>query len=195
MQNENSPWFILKDLSIRSLGFSGQMTTQIVKANCSDGTLKFIEEINDNSCMVIYHNDVVPRIYGYGSYMSDCLDDCAAGIGQYLLKDKPFPSFFTKRMIDKVATTVEHLVSDTDMVQEIVKVWSKYTHPGTIVSYKNYNAKPQTLMDYGAFHKNSGEKDALRSVKYERVKNACEDLYPNHMAPLYGMEYKPENLN
>jgi len=198
MQNENSPWFKLKDVSIRSLGFSGPMTTQIVKANCSDGTLKFIEEINDNSCMVMYHNDVVARSYGYGSYMAAFLEDATGGVGEYVLSGKPFPSYFTKRTINKYVTMAEQFIENTDEVQEIVRVWAEYTHPGTIVSYKNYNAKPQTLVDYGAFHKISGETDSFRSVKYEPVKkgqNAITEERPNHSAPLRGMEYKLENLN
>lgn len=106
MQNKDSTWFELKDFNIRSLGFSGPMTTQIIKDDCSDETLKFIEEVNDNSCMVVYHNDVVPRSYGYVSYMSDCLDDCAAGVGECILNDKPFPFFLTKRVINKFAIIV-----------------------------------------------------------------------------------------
>lgn len=192
VQNENSPWFELKDLDIRSLGFSGPMTTQIVKDDCSDETLKFIEEVNDNSCMVVYHNDVVPRCYGYGSYMSACLNDCAAGVGVYMSNGK------YKVIIYKLATIAEQFVSGTDEVKDIVKVWSKYTHPGTIVSYNDYNAKSQTLVDYGAFHKNSGKMNTFRSVKYEPVKkgeNACDDLEDNHLAPIRGMEYNLNNMN
>jgi len=197
MQNKNSPWFVLKDVSIRSLGFSGQMTTQIVKADCSDATSKFIEEINDNSCQVVHHNDVVPRSYGFGSYMSAFLEDASGSVGQYLLKDKPF-LIMTKRTISKYATMAEQFVEGSDDVHEIVRVWSNYIHPGTIVSYKNVNAKPETLVDYGAFHKNSGEKDTFRLVKYKPVKlfqNAITEEIRNHGATKHGMEYKPENLN
>ena len=164
IEDENSPWHKLKNVEIKSLGFSGPMTTQIVEDGMSDETAAFLEELNENSCMVVYKNDVVPRCYGYGSYMSACADDCASGLGQFLLDDKPFPFLVSKFIVDKMATMAENHVSASEPVRDIVGVWSNYVHLGNIVSYMGFRSEPQTLKDYGAFHKNSGKKNTFRSV-------------------------------
>jgi hypothetical protein len=96
MQDPNSPWSELKDVNVRSVVFCAPMTTVIVEDGCSEETEQFIEELNENSCNVVFHNDFVPRSYGYLSFLNDFVDDAIPDIGPYLLEDKPLPSFFLK---------------------------------------------------------------------------------------------------
>jgi len=198
MEDESSPWFELNGVNVRSLAFSAPMTTLIVPEGTSDETRMFIDKISANSCNVVYHNDVVPRCYGYGSYMSDCLDDNSSGLGQYLLDGKVWPFLPTKYLVNSLAGMLEKMTTDSDAIKAIVGVWSHYAHPGTIVSYDSYEAVPKTLVDYGAFNKNTGQIDTFRSVKYEPVGrgvNALDCISPNHHAPLSGMEYNNDELH
>lgn len=199
IQDPNSPWSELKDVNVRSVLFCAPMTTVIIKDGCSDETSKFIEEIDQNSCVVVYQNDVVPRAYGYLSFINDFVDDAIPYIGPYLMDEKRMPSFFIKKGIEKLAKAAEEQVMDTETFQGIVSVLSNYVHPGKICFYKDEFAKPITLVDKGAFDKNSGKKGTFRSVKYEPVKrkdpNPIEGELLCHGAPKIGIIYDEELLH
>ena len=192
IQDPDSPWSELKDVNVRSVVFCAPMTTVIVQDGCSDETEAFIEELNENSCNVVFLNDVVPRAYGYLSFINDFVDDAVDDIGPYLLDDKPMPSFFIKKQIENMAKVAEEQVLAAEAFQDIVSVLCNYIHPGTICFYKDENAKPETLVDMGAFHENSGNKGTFRSVKYSptgRRENAIELELLWHGAPKIGIAY------
>jgi len=199
IQDPNSPWSELKDVNVRSVVFCAPMTTVIVKDGCSDETSKFIEEIDQNSCVVVYQNDLVPRGYGYLSFINDFVDDAIPYIGPYLMDGKRMPSYFIKKGIEKLAEFAEEQVLDAEAFQGIVSVLSNYVHPGKICFYKDEFAKPITLVDKGAFDKNSGKKGTFRSVKYEPVKkkdqNPIEGASLCHGAPRIGIMYDEELLH
>jgi len=199
MKDEHSPWHELKDrVQIQSLAFSAPMTLQITEEGMSEACQDFIDEIDEYSSNVVYHNDIVPRCYGFGSYMSAAIDDYASCVGQMLLDGQRFPFRGTKFLIDRVAVQVASTAEKSAMAKDLVGVWSNYVHPGTVVSYESFKAFPKTLKDYGAFHKNTGGKDTFRSVTYDPVgrgHNAILEISENHNSPWIGMKYSDDKLS
>mmetsp|Transcript_4061 Transcript_4061/g.8433 ORF Transcript_4061/g.8433 Transcript_4061/m.8433 type:complete len:93 (+) Transcript_4061:192-470(+) len=90
------------------------MTTVIVEDGCSKETEAFIDEIDHNSCIIIYYNDPIPRAYGYLTVINDFLDDAIPEIGPYLLEGKSFPSFFLKRKIEQLESLQQEQVIKKD---------------------------------------------------------------------------------
>jgi hypothetical protein len=149
IEDPTSPWSELKDVNVRSILFCAPMTTVIVKDGCSDETEQFIEELNENSCNVVFHNDFVPRSYGYLSFINDFVDDAVDDIGPYLLDDKPMPSYIIKKQIEKIARAAEEQVLEAQPFQDMVSVMCNFIHPGKVIYYKDEAAKPKTLVDMG----------------------------------------------
>ena len=72
MEDEASPWNELEGVNVRSVAFCGPMTTVLLD-NATPETDVFLEKLWKNSCNVVYKNDVVPRGYGYLSFIEDFL--------------------------------------------------------------------------------------------------------------------------
>lgn len=187
MQDANSPWSKLNNVNVRSVVFSAPMTT-VVLDDYSDETEEFVDELDENSCNLIFSNDLVPRVYGYLSFINDYADDVIPKLGPYLRKDKPLklPSLFLKVVIDKIAEAQKKKLLENKLFEELTDVMSDYIHPGNIVYYKDENAKPRVLKDLGAHHANSDNKETYRSVKYIPVKNPIDDFMPWHMTIING---------
>ncbi len=53
------------------------------------------EKINENSCNIILSNDVVPRRYGYLSFINAFAEDIVDDVGQMIGNKTPLvPTFF-----------------------------------------------------------------------------------------------------
>lgn len=199
-QTEGSPWAEIKDINVRSVCFCAPMTHVLLEEGCSEETEDFIEEIDANSCNVVYYNDPVPRGYGYLSFINDVIDDCIPAIGPYLLDGKKFPFLITKRKISQFAEAQADKIMESEAFEDVVETLCNYVHPGKIIFYKDMKAKPQTLRDLGAFDKNAGKKGTFRSVKYTPVKrfskeNPIESALACHGIGRDGVAYDDEYLH
>ena len=175
--------------------------TTVLLDNATPATDKFIEGLVKNSCNIIYMNDVVPRFYGYLSFIDDFVDD----ISDDLAAAVPVPRVL-KRIVD-LQGKIEDLIDDAtenESVLGLIGIFSQYRHIGNIVHYAEEDAKPTVLKDMGAFHKNtSGEKNLFRSVKYVpfKGKKGIGDIYDEainkwHMEIIRGpgLSYPPKDL-
>jgi len=194
MEDETSPWNALKDVNVRSVSFCGPMTT-VLRDNATPATDAFLEKLWNNSCNVVYKNDVVPRGYGYLSFIEDFLDDAADDIAKAI----PGPRLM-KRMVD-VQGKIEDLISDAEEMEAVaglLSVFSQYRHIGNIVFYESEDARPRVLKDMGAFYKNTaGEKNIFRSVKYVPFKgDIMTEFMKWHMDPIRGpgLSFPPKEL-
>jgi len=190
IQDESSPWSELKGVNVRSVVFSAPMTTLFVD-NFTEETEAFIDEIDENSCNLILSNDVIPRGYGYLSFINDYMEDVIPKLGPYLAGDKRMKSFLLKRLVEKVANAQAEKVLNSEVLTNQVSVLSNYIHPGKIVYYENAKAKPRILKDMGAFNKNSENKDTFRSVKYQPTKTPIDDFmnWHNDIVKAPGLAY------
>ena len=172
------------------------MTTVILKDNCSKETEAFIDELNDNSCNIVFRNDVVPRAYGYLSFINAFVDDLTDNLGSYLMDGKPIPSRLIKRKINQIAETQVDNFTESDSFQRLVGALSNYVHPGKLVFYQDENSVPKTLVDMGAFDKNAGKKGTFRSIKYTTKKGTdpIGEVFECHMVPQEGIAYNDEYL-
>lgn len=194
IEDKTSPWNALEGVNVRSIGFCGPMTTVLLD-NATSATDKFIEDLVKNSCNIVYKNDVVPRGYGYMSFIHDFVDDAADDLN----KAVPVPRIL-KRIIDSHGM-IEDLVDsafENEAVGALIEVFSQYRHLGNIVYYSSEDAEPRVLKDMGAFHKNtSGDKSLFRSVKYIPFKgNVLDEFMSWHMDPIMGpgLAYPPKDL-
>jgi hypothetical protein len=169
--------------------------TTVLLDNATPATDKFIEDLVNNSCNIVYKNDVVPRGYGYLSFIEDFVEDATDDLAKAI----PVPGIL-KRMID-VQSRIEDLVDDAtenEAVGSLIEVFSQYRHLGNIIHYAEEDAKPTVLKDMGAFHKNtSGEKNLFRSVKYVPFKgDVIAEFMKWHMDPIRGpgLAYPPKDL-
>jgi hypothetical protein len=200
MENENSPWYELKDVELRSLAFSGLMTTQIIKeGGISKETEKFIQELNDFSCLVVFHNDVVPRAFGYTSYMGQWLKELQPHIGETVTDDSFLKRGIVQKFVNWLVGTAQKS-EKLDLAQDVadvVDVWSDYAHPGKIVSYDSFKAVPDTQYDYADHYEGVEEKEVFRNNPYEPYKkgyNPIDFILPNHLAPLFGIRIETKDL-
>jgi len=196
IQDEQSPWSELKDVNVRSLCFSAPMTT-VLDDVASKDTKVFMEEINANSVNMIYGNDFVPRSYGYVSFINDFADDVVDWVGDYLTKKKMLTSRVIARKIESIAADQKEKLLDNEQFEGYFSVFFKFVHPGKIIYYKDDDAKPKVLIDMGAFDKNSGKKDTLRSIKYQPKKGVdpiAGMMDKWHGGPPAGMCYDDEFL-
>jgi len=172
IQDKSSPWSALNgDVNVRSIVFSAPMTT-VVLDNYSDETEQFMDEINENSCNIIFSNDWIPRAYGYVSFLEDFADDCLYHITKSVAEKVPgkISSYFLKKRLDFKAELGKENLYGTDVVQNLVQVMNQYIHPGKIVYYKTEESEPRVLTDMG-FAYDGPKKDTFRSVKYIRDKD------------------------
>jgi len=200
IQDENSPWAELKGINVRSVAFCGPMSTVLLD-NASPETDLFVGELIENSCNMIYSNDVIPRTYGYLSFVEDYVDDVveSGALTQML----PLPSIVKRiiemrgRVEDGLGDLVDKAKND-ERVEDFVKVYSQYRHIGNVIHYESEDSKPRVLKDMGAFYKNSlGEKDIFRDVKYKHVSKPVDDFMKWHMDIIRGpgLSYPPIELS
>ncbi len=192
IQEETSPWAELKDMNVRSVVFSAPMTTVLIN-NASDETDTFIDELDANSCNVILSNDVVPRGYGYLTFIEDFVENAIPEISNKVPVPKTLKWMFSLK--GKLEETVDDVV-ESDIVQDIVTTLSKYVHPGKIVHYEDRYAKPVVLKDMGAFYKNTeGRKDTFRSVPYKPVESPLSEAMGWHSDIRSGLKYDDSVLH
>jgi hypothetical protein len=184
IQDENSPWYELKGTSIRSVVFSAPMTTVLVD-NYTDETEKFCDELDENSCNLIFSNDIIPRAYGYLSFVSDFAADAVPKLPSFVI-DRKVPSLMLKILLQKILALQKHKLEDNESFNGIVGVASTYIHPGNIVYYKDEKSEPRVLKDLGAYHSNTENKETFRSVKYRKVRNPIDDFMAWHMDIITG---------
>jgi len=193
IEDEQSQWNELEGINVRSVAFCGPMTTVLLD-NATPETDAFIEKLWDNSCNFAYKNDIVPRGYGYLSFVEDFIDDA----GDDLVEGIPLPRM-AKNILD-VKGKLEDMVDgakDNESLAGLLGVYSQYRHMGNVIYYESEDAKPVVLKDMGAFFKNSkGEKNLFRSVPYKPVKSPMEEFMGWHMdiimAP--GLSFHPDEL-
>ena len=174
-------------VNVRSVCFCGPMTTVLV-GDPPEATDKFIEELTNNSCNIVYKNDVVPRGYGYLSFIEDFVDDAIDDLAKMI----PVPRLL--KFFLGVQGKLEDLVDDAtenEALLALLGVFSQYRHIGNIIFYEDEDAKPVVLKDMGAFFKNTDGKvkNAFRSVKYKpmaRGADLVEEFMDWHMAPIKG---------
>jgi len=183
IEDEQSQWNELEGVNVRSVAFCAPMTTVLLD-NATPETDVFIEKLWNNSCNVVYMNDVVPRGYGYLSFIEDFVENAQKD----LVKAIPVPRI-AKRFLD-VQGKIQDLVEgakNNESLAGLLGVFSQYRHMGNLVFYESEDAKPLVLKDLGAFHKNSkGEKNLFRSVKYKPVKSPMADFMEWHMHIIRG---------
>ena len=183
IEDEQSQWNELEGVNVRSVAFCGPMTTVLLD-NATPETDVFIEKLWNNSCNVVYKNDVVPRGYGYLSFIQDFVENAEKD----LVKAIPVPRI-AKRFLD-VQGKMQDLVEgakDNESLAGLLGVFSQYRHMGNLVFYESEDAKPLVLKDLGAFHKNSkGETNLFRSVKYKPVKSPMAEFMGWHMDIIRG---------
>jgi hypothetical protein len=185
MQDETSPWYEVGEVeNVRSVAFCAPMTVTLLN-NASPETDKFVKDLNDNSCNMIFSNDCVPRGYGYLSFLEDFVDNATGDIAKNMI---PLPRIL-KAMLD-VRGRLEDLVdeaSDNEQLQAYLGFMSNYRHLGNQIYYETEDSKPRVLKDMGAFYKNSkGDKDVLRDVRYKPVENPIEEFMVWHMSIIHG---------
>jgi hypothetical protein len=192
IQEETSPWAELKDMNVRSVVFSAPMTTVLIN-NASDETDTFIDELNANSCNLIFSNDVVPRAYGYLTFIGDFVENAIPDISSKLPVPSTLKWMFS--MKGKLEETV-HSVVESNILQDIVTTLSKYVHPGNIVYYEDKDSKPVILKDMGAFYKNTkGRIDTFRSVPYKPVESPLSEAGSWHSNIKFGLMYDDSVLH
>jgi len=192
IQEETSPWSKMIDVNVRSVVFSAPMTTVLIN-NASDETDTFVDELNDNSCNLIFSNDPVPRAYGYLSFIEDYVENATAEVADKI----PIPSAvkFAMQLKSKLEKGVD-TVADSSIAQEIVTTLSKYVHPGNIVYYEDKDSKPVALKDLGAYYKNTkGRTDTFRSVPYKPVKKPISETKAWHSEIKHGLRYDDSLLH
>jgi len=176
MQDENSPWFELKNINVRSVVFSAPMTTCVFNDKISKETEAFVEELNNNSCNLFLGNDVVPRAYGFMSFENDMLNDVIETIGNVKV-NVPTP-WILKQLIKKRLIVAKSKEMNDPKITGFVKVCLLYTHPGKLVYYKDIKSEPEVLVDLGPF-KATEEPGTFRSVKYKPVEKGDNPI--NHV--------------
>lgn len=167
MQDGSSPWSELNDdVTVRSVVFSAPMTTVLLD-EYSEKTDKFMDEIDEHSCNLIFYNDPVPRAYGYLSFLEDLLDDALPYLGKWGAEavPLPFPNFILQRQIDKILEKGVTGLLSNDLFEDLLSVMSEYVHPGKIVYYETPESEPRVLTDKGFAYDGPAE-DTFRSVKY-----------------------------
>lgn len=183
IEDEQSQWNELEGVNVRSVAFCGPMTTVLIN-NATPETDAFVEKLWDNSCNVVFMNDVVPRGYGYLSFVEDFVENAQKD----LVRQIPLPKI-AKLVLD-VNGKLEDLVEgakDNESLKGVLGVFSQYRHIGNLIYYASEDAKPLKLKDMGAFHKNSkGEKNLFRSIKYNPVKSPIGDFMYWHNTPIDG---------
>lgn len=188
MQDETSPWNELDDINVRSVVFSAPMTTLLLD-NYTEESEKFMDEINDNSCNIILSNDVVPRGYGYLSFINAFVEDIIDDLGQMIGNKTPLPTFLAKFIVDKIEEAATEKFTNEQGFINIIEVLSNYVHPGKIVWYEDSNAKPRVLRDMGAFHANPNNMETFRSVQYKPTKKALKEVESWHNDILDGLRF------
>jgi len=168
----------------------------------TEETSKFVDELHANSCNLILSNDVVPRGYGYLSFIEDFSDDLVPRISPAVIDNTPIP-FFLRSQVNKLVENSKMKLMDNKSFTEMLSVMSEFVHPGNIVYYKDEHAEPRLLHDYGAFYaeENDVEKNAFRSVKYDPIPKKMDmaDLYKTandwHGAIRKGIGYDDKYLH
>jgi len=166
MQQESSPWSDLNgDVNVRSVVFSAPMTT-VVLDEYTEKSEQFMEEINENSCILILSNDPVPRAYGYLTFLEDLADDIIPYLSSTVASKLPVPNFFLQRTLDKFMKDKKVGLLGGDLFMDLISVMEEYVHPGNIVYYESPESRPRVLDDRG-FAYGGQEGDTFRSVPYK----------------------------
>jgi hypothetical protein len=166
--------------------------TTVLLDNATPETDAFVKKLWDNSCNFVYNNDVVPRGYGYLSFIQDFVVDAQSD----LIKKAPVPGI-AKRMLD-FQGKLEHLVESAETNEKLTGLFgvlSQYIHMGNLIYYESQDAKPLVLKDMGAFYKNTaGATNLFRSIKYKPVGTPMDEFMGWHMDIIRGpgLSY-PEN--
>uniref|UniRef100_A0A7S2URJ2 Fungal lipase-type domain-containing protein n=1 Tax=Attheya septentrionalis TaxID=420275 RepID=A0A7S2URJ2_9STRA len=178
IEDETSPWSALQGVNVRSVAFCGPMTTVLLD-NASPETDAFLEKLWDNSCNFVYKNDVVPRGYGYLSFIEDFVDNAQGD----LIKKIPMNRIL-KKILD-FQGKLENLVDSTkenESLSGLLGVLSQYIHMGNLIYYESEDAKPLVLKDMGAFYNNTKkETDLFRCIKYKDVGDPLDQFMGWHM--------------
>ncbi len=169
------------------------MTTVLLN-NATPETDAFVEKLWNNSVNFVYKNDVVPRAYGFLSFIEDFIDDTTDDISN----KAPVPRVM-KRVFDfqgKLDELVDNAQENVS-VDGLLSVLSNYRQIGSVIYYDAEDAKPIVLKDMGAFYKNEdGNENLFRSVKYKPSKNSLQEFMHWHMdiirAP--GLSFPEEEL-
>jgi len=170
IQEESSPWSELNgDVNVRSVVFSAPMTTVLLE-EYTEKTEQFMEEINDNSCILIFSNDPVPRCYGYISFIEDIVDDVIPYLSSTAAKKVPVPNFLLQRTLDKFMKKKVVGLMENERFNDLLTVMAEYVHPGNIIYYESPESRPRVLGDRG-FAYVGQDTDTFRSVRYKGEKN------------------------
>jgi len=172
MQTKSNSWAELDgEVNIRSVIFAAPMTTVLID-NFSKETESFMEEIDANSCNLIHSNDVVPRGYGYLTFVQDLLRDCIPFLKKLAVEKSPVNGIVTRALLRRFQGFQERgteAVTNNKNFQDNVLVCGEFVHPGKIVYYESHEAEPRVLTDMGFAYDGNAE-DTLRSVKYKKEK-------------------------
>jgi hypothetical protein len=193
IEDETSPWSALQGVNVRSVAFCGPMTTVLLD-NASPETDAFLEKLWDNSCNFVYKNDVVPRGYGYLSFIEDFVDNAQGD----LIKKIPMNRIL-KKILD-FQGKLENLVDSTkenESLSGLLGVLSQYIHMGNLIYYESEDAKPLVLKDMGAFYNNTKkETDLFRCIKYKDVGDPLDQFMGWHMDIIRGpgLSYPEDEL-
>jgi hypothetical protein len=168
------------------------MTTVLLN-NATPETDAFVKKLRDNSCNFIYKNDVVPRGYGYLSFIQDFVEDAIPDLISKVPVPKMIPWPITsllKRKAKKLIGNVDSMVDTavkSEQLSGLLTVMSQYIHVGNLIYYESEHAKPLVLKDMGAFHENTAEEtDLFRSIKYKNVNSPMEEFMGWHMDIING---------
>ena len=84
MEDRSSPWNDLKRINVRSVGICAPMTIAVIHNAKGEhpSTDNLLKKMSENSCNLIYSNDVVPRACGYITFLEDFMDNAVEGISK-----------------------------------------------------------------------------------------------------------------
>jgi len=179
MGEEHSPWHELNGINVRSVGFCAPMTIVLLD-DAPSHTDDFVEALDENSCNMVFSNDIIPRTYGYLSFVEDFINNSLNDVTDKIPVPKLAKVIFDVK--GKLEDGIEGAL-DASTVKNIVEVISQYRHLGKLVYYETEDSKPRVLQDMGAFYQNSKKKrDIFRDIKYKRVGSPADEFMNWHMS-------------
>jgi len=194
IEDDSSPWNELKGINVRSVGFCAPMSVVVIKDAPDENpdTDDFLKAVSENSCNMVYKNDIMPRGYGCITFLEDFMDNVVVGVARNKV---PGPRLF--KMLFDVRGKMENLAEDVkneDKVAAFIGFISSYRQLGNQIYYESEDAKPRVLTDMGFSFKNSaGRKDILRNIKYKPVKKPMDEFMDWHMDIIgNGIVYGPD---
>ena len=160
----------------------------IVGNDYSKETEAFIDEINENSCNLIYSNDPIPRAYAHLTFMNDFLDNAISKLLPYLAKEKKLKPGLVKIIFTRIIRNKKNDLLKKEMIADMVSVMDEYIHPGNIVYYKSAQSEPCVLKDYGEYDQSCLSIGRFRSypARYRPSKDPLGEVNGWHLDIVMG---------